>query len=141
MNYNTQKYYANPLKPEVQQEIMVTMDRIYTMNPHKSEVNKWTETQAEITDILKKHTAANKRQTKLEIRVVEAKLAALNRNHKLLGAKPAGLKLEQKYQRTLYSPDSKGWSLRVRNVRIRSLELARSSDLVGMILHYHILRG
>ena len=72
------------------------------MNPHTSEVNKWTETQAEITDILKKHTAANKRQTKLEIRVVEAKLAALNRNHKLLGAKPAGLKLEQKYQRTLY---------------------------------------
>ena len=90
------------LKPEVQQEIMVAMNRIYTMNPHKSEVNKWTETQAEITDILKKHTAANKRQTKSEIRVVEAKLAALNRNHKLLGAKPAGLKLEQKYQRTLY---------------------------------------
>ena len=58
--------------------------------------------QAEITDILKKHTAANKRQTKSEIRVVEAKLAALNRNHKLLGAKPVGLKLEQKYQRTLY---------------------------------------
>ena len=40
-----------------------------------------------------------------------------------------------------YSPDSKGWSHRVRNVRIRSLELARSSDLVGMILNYHILRG
>jgi hypothetical protein len=49
--------------------------------PHKSEVNKWTETQAEITEILMKHTAANKRQTKAEIKAVEAKLAALNRNH------------------------------------------------------------
>ena len=36
------------------------------------------------------------------IKAVETKLAAFNRNHKLLGAKPAGLQLEQKYQRTLY---------------------------------------
>ena len=41
-----------------------------------------------------------------------------------------------------YSPDSKGWSHRVRNVRIRSLEIDRSSDWVSsMILNYHILRG
>ena len=76
------------------------MKKTYATN--KSEVNKWTESQATIKDILAKHTAAKKRRTKEEIKIITAKLDLLNTRHATKGATDSSSKLERTYQKQLY---------------------------------------
>jgi hypothetical protein len=65
-------------------------------------VNKRTESQAAIKDILTKHTAANKRKRKADIKVLQNKLKLLNSRHTKKGATPSSSNLEQRYQKQLY---------------------------------------
>ena len=90
------------LDPEIQREIVQAMKKTYATN--KSEVNKWTESQATIKDILAKHTAAKKRRTKEEIKIITAKLDLLNTRHATKGATDSSTcsKLERTYQKQLY---------------------------------------
>jgi hypothetical protein len=85
---------------KIQAEVTQTLDTIYSSN--RSEVNKWTQSQGAIRDILMKHTKARKKETNKEIKILENKLKILNVRHASRGATPASSKLEQSYQRTMY---------------------------------------